>query len=80
MQLITVILLGVALWVAYQFYISYMNIVKELKEIKNKCIKEGVSEKEAFVEHVSESFMTDKVKQIRDKVLQNLKDTLENTK
>lgn len=79
MQLIAVILLGVALWVAYQFYTSYMNIVQELKEIKEKCVKEGISEKEAFVEHVSESLMSDKIKQIRDKVLQSLKDTLEKT-
>lgn len=79
MQLITVILLGVALWVAYQFYTTYNNIVAELKEIKNKCIKEGISEKEAFIEHVSENYVSDKVKQIRNNVLDNLKAALEKT-
>lgn len=79
MQLIVVILIGVALWVLYQFYISYNNMVKEIQEIKNKCIKEGTTEKEAFVEHISENYVSDKVKEIRNKVLQNLQAALEKT-
>jgi hypothetical protein len=79
MQLITVILLAIALWIAYQFYNSYVNIVKELKEIKDKCIKEGISEREAFVEHISENYVSDKVKEVRNGVLKNLKEALAKT-
>lgn len=79
MQLITVIILAIALWIAYQFYNSYVNIVKELKEIKEKCIKEGMSEREAFVEHISENYVSDKVKEVRNGVLKNLQEALAKT-
>jgi archaellum component FlaF (FlaF/FlaG flagellin family) len=77
MQLITVIILLVAIWVVYQIYISYNNIVKELKQIREKCIKEGVSQQEAFVEHVSENYMSDKLKTIKNNILTTLKKQLE---
>ena len=77
MQLITVIILLVAIWVVYQIYLSYNNIVKELKQIREKCIKEGVSQQEAFVEHVSENYMSDKLKTIKNNVLTTLKKQLE---
>ena len=38
MDLITVILLVIAIWVFYKIYQAYMDIVKELRQIKEKCI------------------------------------------
>jgi archaellum component FlaF (FlaF/FlaG flagellin family) len=60
MKLITLIVLLSALYVVYLLYKSYNNIVKELKEIKNKCIKEGVSDKEAFKSSITDENPIDK--------------------
>lgn len=60
MKLITLIVLLSALYVVYLLYKSYNNIVKELKEIKNKCIKEGVSDKEAFKSSITDKNLIDK--------------------
>lgn len=77
MELITVILLVIALWIFYKIYVSYMDIVKELAMIREKCIKEGVSTKEALTSHISENYTSDTVKEVRDKVLSTLKSALE---
>lgn len=77
MQLISVILLLLAIWVVYQMYKAYNNIAKELKDIKEKCIKTGVTEREAFTEHVSTTYASDKLKAIRNQVLSSLQAQLE---
>ena len=77
MQLVTVIILLLAIWVVYQVYIAYNNVVKELKEIKDKCIKTGVTEREAFTEHVSANYVSDKLKQVQKQVISNLQSQLE---
>jgi hypothetical protein len=43
MNLVTVIVLLIALWVAYSFVQSYRGIEKELKEIRIKCVAAGAS-------------------------------------
>lgn len=79
MQLITIIVLLLAIWVVYQIYTAYDNLVKELKQIKEKCIKEGVSQQEAFTEHVNENYLSNKLKNIKNSVLDTLKKQLEET-
>lgn len=71
MELISVILLFVAIWVLYKIYVSYTNIVKELKEIRHKCVKEGASSN--LTNHVSENYAGDSVDNIRNSVLSTLK-------
>jgi cell division protein FtsL len=73
MDLITVILLSVALWIVYKIYKSYIDIVKELQMIREKCIKEGISSKEALTSHISENYTSDAVKSAKDSVLSALK-------
>lgn len=77
MELVAVILLAFAIWVLYKIYASYMDIVKELAMIREKCIKEGMSSNEAFATHVSENYTTDAIKDIRNKVLSSLKNALD---
>lgn len=79
MQLIVVILLLVAIWVVYQIYISYTNIVKELKQIKEKCISSGVSKKEAFIDHLSKNSSEKKVSNLKEGLLGFLKKQLKET-
>lgn len=77
MPLIVVILLLAAIWVVYKVYLSYMDIVKELAMIREKCIKEGMSSTEALTTHISENYTTDAVKEVRNNVLSSLKKALE---
>lgn len=77
MELLVAILLVVGLWFVYKIYLSYMNIVQELKEIREKCVKEGVSQKEAFVSHISENYMKESAKSAKENVLKALKLALE---
>lgn len=74
MQLISVILLFIAIWVLYKIYISYTDIVKELKQIKQKCVKEGTSDN--LTNHVSDNYTSDNVNNIRNSVLSTLKDAV----
>ena len=76
MELLAAILLIAGIWFVYKIYIAYDNIVKELREIRTKCVTEGVSKKEAFVSHISENYMKDSVKTARDNVLVSLKTAL----
>jgi len=77
MELITVILLLFAIWVLYRIYKSYMDIVKELAMIREKCVKQGISTNEALTSHISENYTNDAVKEVRNKVLSTLKSALE---
>jgi hypothetical protein len=38
MNLITVIIIGIVIWLVYSLIQSYRNLEKELKEIRAKCI------------------------------------------
>lgn len=78
MQLITVILLLIAIYVIQNIYKSYNNIVKELKEIKDKCVKEGMSTKEAFTSHINNNYVNTEIKKARDGVINTLKTSLKN--
>ena len=71
MDLITVILLLVAIWVFYKIYQAYTDIVKELKQIKDKCIS-----KEPLVSHISENYTNKAVFDIKEGVLNTLKKAL----
>lgn len=44
MNLITTIILLLTLYLVYSLYNAYNNIVKELRSIKEKCVKEAASE------------------------------------
>ncbi len=72
MQLITAILLCIGIWMVYQIYIAYHNIVKELKQIKDKCIKTGVSKKEAFRDYIGEQKPGKQLETIKNSVLSYL--------
>lgn len=71
MELITVILLLIAIWVFYKIYQSYMDIVKELKQIKDKCVS-----KEPLVSYVSENYTNTTASGIKDSLLNTLKNAL----
>jgi hypothetical protein len=77
MNLITVILLLIAIWVFYRIYQAYNDIVSELKQIKMKCVKEGLSTNDAIASHISDNYTTSAVKDVRDTILSNLKGALE---
>lgn len=71
MDLITVILLVIAIWVFYKIYQAYMDIVKELRQIKEKCIS-----KEPLVSHISENYTNKTATTIKDSLLNTLKNAL----
>lgn len=72
MDLITVILLLIAIWVFYKIYQAYSDIVKELKQIKDKC----VSTKEPLVSHISENYTNKTVFDMKESLLETLKKAL----
>lgn len=71
MELISVILLFIAIWVLYKIYGSYTDIVKELRQIKQKCVKEGTSD--TLSNYVSENYTNDTMNNIRNSALSTLK-------
>lgn len=71
MDLITVILLLIAIWVFYKIYQSYMDIVQELKQIKDKCVS-----KEPLVSYVSENYTNKTASGIKDSLINTLKNAL----
>ena len=73
MDLITVILLIIAIWVFYKIYQAYMDIVKELKQIKDKCV--SVS-KEPLVSYVSENYTNKTASGIKESIVDALKKAL----
>ncbi len=77
MDLITVILLLIAIWIFYRIYKAYNDIVSELKQIRTKCIKEGVSTNDAITSHIDDNYTSSAVKDVRDSVLSNLKMALD---
>ena len=62
----------------YGIYQSYNNIVKELKQIKEKCINEGVSKKEAFTSYINENYVKDQIVNTKNGILTTLKSALKN--
>lgn len=76
MELIVVILLLIAIWVLYKIYISYNDIVKELRQIRHKCIKEGG---ETFTSKISDNYTNDGIKQVKKGILSALNGALKNT-
>ena len=76
MELLTVILLLIAIWIFYKIYLSYNDIVNELKEIRTKCIRENISSDEAYTKHINENYTSASVKEVRDNVLSSLKNAL----
>lgn len=77
MELIVVILLLIAMWIVYKIYVSYNDIVKELRQIRNKCVKEGAVE--SMKSNISESYTNDGVVEVRDGLLSALKGAIRNT-
>jgi len=77
MQLLTILVLLLAIWVVYQIYMAYEKLVKELKQIREKCIKEGVSQQEAFIDHIEDNYVSGKIKKLKETVLTTLKSQLE---
>lgn len=80
MDLIVVILLSIALWMVYSIYQAYNNIVKELKQIREKCVTQGISQKEGMIDYISENMVSENAKKARDTVLTSLQALLEKTK
>jgi hypothetical protein len=73
MDLITVIILLIAIWIFYKIYIAYTDIVKELKQIKDKCVS---GTKEPLVSYVSENYATKTAVGIKNSVIETLKNAL----
>jgi hypothetical protein len=73
MDLITVILLVIAIWVFYKIYIAYTDIVKELKQIKDKCVS---GTKEPLVSYVSENYAKTTANSIKNTLIETLKNAL----
>jgi Na+/melibiose symporter-like transporter len=71
MNLITVLLLLIAIWVFYKIYQAYTDIVNELKQIKEKCIS-----KEPLVSHISENYTNKTAVSIKEGLLDILKKAL----
>lgn len=71
MDLITVILLVIAIWVFYKIYQAYMDIVQELKQIKDKCVS-----KEPLASYVSENYTNKTASGLKDSLLDTLKKAL----
>jgi cell division protein FtsL len=67
MELITVILLLIAIWVFYKIYQAYTDIVKELKQIKDKCVS-----KEPLVNHISENYTNKAIFDVKESLLETL--------
>ena len=73
MDLITVILLVIAIWVFYKIYIAYTDIVKELKQIKDKCVS---TTKEPLNSYVSDNYVNKTAVGIKNSVIETLKNAL----
>jgi hypothetical protein len=73
MDLITVILLVIAIWVFYKIYIAYTDIVKELKQIKDKCVS---TTKEPLVSYVSDNYVNKTAVGIKNSLIETLKNAL----
>ena len=73
MDLITVILLVIAIWVFYKIYIAYTDIVKELKQIKDKCVS---GSKEPLVSYVSDNYTNKTAVGIKNSLIDTLKNAL----
>lgn len=72
MELITVILLLIAIWVFYKIYQSYVDIINELKQIREKCVREGLTTEDGLVDHISENYTNKSVREARDSVISAL--------
>ena len=77
MDLITVILLLIAIWVFYKIYQAYTDIVSELKQIRMKCVREGLATSEGLTEHISDNYTKKTTKAVKDAMLASLKSALE---
>jgi hypothetical protein len=73
MDLITVIILLIAIWIFYKIYIAYTDIVKELKQIKDKCVS---GTKEPLVSYVSENYAKTTANSIKNTLIETLKNAL----
>lgn len=72
MNLILLLVVLFVLWMVYSLYTAYDNIVKELKEIRNKCIKEGVA-KEGFKTSLQENPVDTNMKEMPSHMVKGLK-------
>jgi len=61
MNLILLIVIGFVMWLAYLLYTAYDNIVKELKEIRTKCVGEKTSP-ETFQTNIKENPVNEQMK------------------
>lgn len=73
MDLIAVIILIIAIWVFYKIYIAYTDIVKELKQIKDKCV---TGTKEPLVSYISENYTSNAANSIKNSLIDTLKKAL----
>jgi hypothetical protein len=72
MNLILLIVLLFLLWLVYSLYTAYDNIVKELREIRDKCVKEGVA-KEGFNTKLQENPVDSNMKAMPSHMIKGLK-------
>lgn len=77
MELITVILLLIAIWVFYKIYQAYTDIVNELKQIRLKCVREGLAMSEGLTEHISDNYTKKTTTAVKNAMLASLKSALE---
>ena len=73
MDLIAVIILIIAIWVFYKIYIAYTDIVKELKQIKDKCV---TGTKEPLISYISENYTSNAANSIKNSLIDTLKKAL----
>jgi hypothetical protein len=62
MNLLTIILFGILLWIIYSLLESYNSLSRELKEIKNKC----------NIEYNNKSDYNEKISNLKDNLLYGL--------
>lgn len=73
MNLILLIVIFFVLWMVYSLYTAYDNIVKELKEIKNKCVSKGSGSKEDFKTNLEENPVNTNMKEMPNNMVKGLK-------
>lgn len=72
MNLILLIVILFVLWLVYSLYTAYDNIVKELREIRNKCVQAGTA-KEGFKSNLQENPVDSNMKEMPSHMIKGLK-------
>lgn len=71
MNLILLIVILFVLWLVYSLYTAYDNIVKELREIRNKCVQTGAA-KEGFKTSIEDNPVDSRMKEMPSHMVKGL--------